>query len=216
MEGSIIVVFCSKYSQKCKEFIDIIRDNLDYRKIYVDNKEIRDTILDEYEKYSIRIVPTVLIFYSNGIMNKYEGNKAFEWAINVCKTIKKDLEPIKTSPIIIDDSFYKNIPTLKELSKNKDEPQEVQIINKEESKVMEQNIQSEEDLIGMKRKIETSPLIQRNDSINNDNRMDGNRNEKKILDKKQDNIKLLAQQLQAQREKEDEQLNPNALSKIVS
>jgi len=150
-------------------------------------------------------------------MNKYEGNKAFEWAINVCKIIKKDLEPIKTNPIIIDDSFYKNIPTLEELSKNnnKDGPQEVQIINKEESKVEEQNLQSEEDLIGMKRKIETSPLIQRNDSINNDNRMDGNRNEKKILDKKQDSIKLLAQQLQAQREKEDEQLNPNALSKIA-
>jgi hypothetical protein len=66
-------------------------------------------------------------------------------------------------------------------------------------------------LSGMKRKIETTPLIQKQYPSDLD---DSNRSEKKITDKKHDNIKNLAQQLQAEREKEDEQLNPNAISKI--
>jgi len=217
MDGSIIVLFCSKYSQKSITLLNQIKDKLDFRKIYVDNNDIRNTLLDEYEKYNIRIVPTILVFFSNGIMNKYEGAKAFEWANDVCRLLQNDIQSIPKK------NLYSDIPTIEELAVQKkiqndpDGPQEVKMI---ESKTNDINDLSkdENNLYGMKRKMETSPLIQRNekDLQNVPNRMDGNRNEKKILDKKNDSIKLIAQQLQAQREKEDEQLNPNALSKITT
>jgi hypothetical protein len=71
--------------------------------------------------------------------------------------------------------------------------------------------------LGMKRRIETTPLISRSESISQEqNRMDGNRNEKTVQNKKNESIKNLAQQLQAEREKEDEVLNPNAVTKIVA
>lgn len=194
MEGNIIVVFYSKYSQRCTDFFELIRDHLDYRKICVDNPEIRSMILNETQKYSIRTVPSVLIFYSNGIMNKFENQKAFEWANNILFSIKKSTtKTLLDLPNTIQPSEIKNIP--------KTEPIAVEPI-------------TEDNLMGMKRRIETSPLIQRNGNNIEENRMDGNRNEKKVQNKKSESIKNLAQQLQAEREKEDEALNPNAISKI--
>jgi hypothetical protein len=199
MEGNIIVVFYSKYSQRCTEFFELIRDYLDYRKICVDNPEIRSMILNETQKYSIRTVPCVLIFYSNGIMNKFENQKAFEWANNMIFSIKKSsTKTLLDLPNTIQQSEIKNIP--------RQEPIPVEPISVEPI--------TEDNLMGMKRRIETSPLIQRNGNNMEENRMDGNRNEKKVQNKKSESIKNLAQQLQAEREKEDEVLNPNAISKI--
>jgi len=210
MDGSIIVLFCSKYSQQCLSFLNIIRDKLEFRKIYIDNKDIRKTVMDENEKYNIRVVPTVLVFFSNGIMNKYEGEKAFDWANKVRNLIEKD-----ATPPIKKTSLYDSLPTIQELSSNG--PQEVLMMEQENSDPSDTKTEN----LGMKRKIETEPLIKRNqetpkDMYDDENRMDGNRNEKKVFEKKNDSIKLIAQQLQAQREKEDEQLNPNALSKITT
>ena len=227
MESSIIVIFYSKYSTRCTEFFNLVRDVIDFRKICVDHPEIRTTLLNEKDKYSIRKVPTVIVFFSNGVMNKYEDEKAFEWAYNVRQSMMKPEKSnsptyfqkqvteivvpptgsipagsIPTGSIPAGSIPTGSIPT---------GSIPVEPITEQQRENYKQ--QPEEDLMGMKRRIETTPLIQR-PAMNDDQRMDGNRNDRKVHDKKQDSIKNLAQQLQAEREKEDEQINPNAISKI--
>lgn len=213
MEGSIIVVFYSKYSKRCTDLFDVIRDTLDYRKICVDHPDIRSMILQESQKYSIRSVPCVLVFYANGVMNKYEDAQAFLWAKELTKTVKKssissgaDAVSFSSKTTLFGEGTVAPSPTFFTPTphQQQQEPIAVETI-------------TEENLIGMKRRIETSPLIQRNNEhVIDDSRMDGNRNEKKVHNKKAENIKNLAQMLQAEREKEDEALNPNAVSKISS
>jgi len=207
MESSIIVIFYSKYSPRCTEFFDLVRDIIDFRKICVDHPEIRTTLLNENDKYSIRKVPTVIVFFSNGVMNKYEDAQAFEWAYNVRKNMIKPLVEPETpaqkesySP-----TFFNKQVT--EITKLPELPQE---------QPAKENVTEDENLMGMKRRIETTPLIQRPTANVDDQRMDGNRNDRKVHDKKQDNIKNLAQLLQAEREKEDAEINPNAISKITT
>lgn len=207
MESSTIVIFYSKYSQKCTEFFELVRDIIDFRKICVDHPEIRTTLLNEADKYFIRKVPTVIVFFSNGVMNKYEDEKAFEWALTVRKNmIKATVEEMGPPPLL----QQKQVTVLDPIESLA--PKQLDMLP------MQQPPQQshEEDLVGMKRRIETTPLIQRpsGGTLPDDQRMDGNRNERKVHDKKADSIKNLAQQLQAEREKEDEQIAPNAISKI--
>lgn len=202
MESSTIVIFYSKYSTKCTEFFELVRDIIDFRKICVDHPEIRTTLLNEADKYFIRKVPTVIVFFSNGVMNKYEDEKAFEWALTVRKNmIKVTVEEMGPSPPLAQQKQVTLLEPIEALP-----PKQLGMASPEE----------EEDLVGMKRRIETTPLIQRpsGGSLPDEQRMDGNRNERKVHDKKADSIKNLAQQLQAEREKEDEQNAPNAISKI--
>jgi len=188
MDGNVILLFYSKYSPNCMELLNKIRDVLDFRKICIDNKEIRDTVLCENSKYQVKVVPTIFVFFANGIMKKYEGSVAFSWCLEVCNNIQKKMTSLPEKTLIVSEESPK-------------------------TKILNLDTKSIENL-GMKRKIETSPLIPPKE-IAEESRMDGNRNDKKVLDKKND-IKSLAQQLQAQREIEDEMLNPNAVSKLTS
>jgi len=201
IDGSIILLFYSKYSNICKNIIKLISPHLEFRKICVDHPDIRNIILDEKDKYNIREVPCILIFHSNGIMNKYEGENALEWVDLFLKNnIKVDTTNKKT--------FINSIPS-NNIESNEN--------NDIQSSSIENNIDSNENIIenlSMKRQIDTTPLIQNNDNNIDTNRRDCNNNEKRILDKKNDSIMNIAQQLQSQREKEDEMKNPNAISKI--
>jgi hypothetical protein len=214
MESSIIVIFYSKYSPRCTEFFNLVRDVIDFRKICVDHPEIRTTLLNEKDKYSIRKVPTVIVFFSNGVMNKYEDEKAFEWAYNVRQSMMK---PEKShSPTFFQKQVTEIVVPPTDSIPTGSIPAgsiPVETITEQQRENYKMEPPPEEDLMGMKRRIETTPLIQR-PAMNDEQRMDGNRNDRKVHDKKQDSIKNLAQQLQAEREKEDEQINPNAISKI--
>ena len=207
MESSTIVIFYSKYSTKCTEFFELVRDIIDFRKICVDHPDIRTTLLNEADKYFIRKVPSVIVFFSNGVMNKYEDEKAFEWALTVRKNmIKATVEEV--APPLVSPMLQKQVTVIDSFDAP---PKQLDMLPPQQ-----QQQQPEEDLVGMKRRIETTPLIQRPSSgtMPDEQRMDGNRNERKVHDKKADSIKNLAQQLQAEREKEDEQIAPNAISKI--
>jgi len=134
-------------------------------------------------------------------MNKYEDEKAFEWALTVRKNmIKVTVDEMGPPPPLIQQKQVTILDPIEPLP-----PKQLDMLPPQE-----------EDLVGMKRRIETTPLIQRptGGTLPDEQRMDGNRNERKVHDKKADSIKNLAQQLQAEREKEDEQIAPNAISKI--
>lgn len=214
IDGSIILLFYSKYSNICKNIIKLISPHLEFRKICVDHPDIRNIILDEKDKYNIREVPCILIFHSNGIMNKYEGEKALEWVDlylknnNKMETIKKTFIQNISSNNILENISSNNTDSNENISSNN-------VNNNSEN--ISSNMDSNENIIenlSMKRQIDTTPLIQNNDNNIDSNRRDCNNNEKRILDKKNDSIMNIAQQLQSQREKEDEMKNPNAISKI--
>lgn len=210
MENSVIILFFSKYSNSSLELIKEMEEYLNFKKICVDNKDIRSTILNESEKYNIQEVPCIFIFYSNGIIHKYEGEKAFQWAnqiLNTYKESKKILPP--TEPNIQKHVSFQELQSIEDITMKTNTIKE----NNSNNNIISQEY-TPENLVGMKRKIETSPIIEPNQSHVDINLLD-NRNEiKKISDKKHDSILNMAQNLQAQREKEDETFHPSAITKI--
>ena len=76
---NLTVCFYSKFSPHCKTFLNLLQE-IDHfvKKICVDNYQVRDRILKN-SKISIQKVPCILIIKPNGIIEKYEGNDAFEW-----------------------------------------------------------------------------------------------------------------------------------------
>lgn len=218
-ENSVVVLFYSKYSKKCTDLLTKIQDKMDFRKICIDNKNIRDALLSESERFKLNEVPCFFVFLASGIMKQYEGQLAFEWASGVLSIMKNGSSVDPLAPAI---SPSERRTTL---FASPDAPIEVQPVGNKlrgylDLDSMQQPVEKEPEFLGMKRRIETAPLIQPQEknkeleSSMDGNRHDGNGNEKKVLDKKHDNIKNLAQILQAEREKTDELLNPNPVSKI--
>jgi hypothetical protein len=147
--------------------------SIDYRKVCVDNNEIREQILSDTKKYGIRAVPAVLVFFASGDVKKYEGDEAFRWAAEIERSLS---------------------------------PERLQVMPREEPPAAP----VEQENAGMKRRIETTPLIQKTPPPEEER----NNDVEKKVNRKNDSVKSLAQQLQAQREKEDEQMNPNAVTKL--
>jgi hypothetical protein len=80
MSLNFSVLLYSKYSSRCKNLFDIIKNNnvdLSLTTICIDNKKIRKRIKND-KMFQIKEVPTIITIYSNGGAEKYEGNKAFE------------------------------------------------------------------------------------------------------------------------------------------
>jgi hypothetical protein len=224
MDNNIIILFYSKYSTNSLNLIKQMEQCLNFKKICIDNKDIRSTILNENDKYNITEVPCIFIFYSNGIIHKYEGYKAIEWVNQIANTMdqSKKLLPndILTSPSLLQtssDLITKNEPIIlsplnNDVSSTNNQP--LNNINDLKNDLNDQFTDQEDSLIGMKRKIETAPLIQPHSS-NQMNIKEENENKINIkFDKKNESILNIAQSLQAQREKEDESVHPKALSKL--
>jgi len=74
---------------------------MDFRKICIDHDEVRKLVLNDQKKYQVQTVPCILVFYSNGVMNKYEGNDAFRWVhetIDRMQTISSPPPPPQAPP----------------------------------------------------------------------------------------------------------------------
>jgi len=82
---SVVVLLYSKYSSACESLLQKM-SVMDYRKICVDHEKVRKLVVSDQKKYSIQKVPCILVFFSNGLVKKYEGEDAFAW---VHETIEK-------------------------------------------------------------------------------------------------------------------------------
>jgi hypothetical protein len=72
------VLFWSKYSPHCKKLIDLMNQlNANITKCCIDNKDMRKRLAAD-TRIKIKVVPTILSIYDNGIIEKYEGDKAFD------------------------------------------------------------------------------------------------------------------------------------------
>ena len=72
------VLFWSKYSANSKKLINLMNQyNANIESVCVDNEAVRKRLVKD-KKIGISVVPTILALYQNGVIEKYEGEKAFE------------------------------------------------------------------------------------------------------------------------------------------
>ena len=179
---SIIVVFYSRYSQQSLDFLQEIEKIMEVRKLCIDNEDVRGVVLSEKENYKIEYVPSILIFHSNGFMERHSGiESCIEWLEKV--------KPKEVKPMIL--SKDKNIEEVKVIST----PEKIPI----------------EEIEYEPRRMDTKPLIEKRESKDDENenieeKLKEERETQAQTNMKKnnpsDNILSLAQQMQKQRETE--------------
>lgn len=184
---SIIVVFYSRYSQQSLDFLQEIEKIMEVRKLCIDNQDVRGIVISEKENYKIEYVPSILIFHSNGFMEKHSGiESCIEW---LEKVKPQEVIPQEVKSII--SSTDKNIEEVKLIST----PEKIPI----------------EEIEYEPRRIDTKPLIEKKESkdeekenieekLKEERETQAQTNMKK--NNPNDNILSLAQQMQKQRESE--------------
>lgn len=72
------VLFWSKYSANSKKLINLMNQyDAKIESVCIDNETVRKRLVND-KKIGISVVPTILALYQNGVIEKYEGEKAFE------------------------------------------------------------------------------------------------------------------------------------------
>ena len=180
---SVIVLVYSKYSEKC-QLLEKELNFIEYRKLCIDNENVKQRIKEnQTETTFFQQVPTLLIFHSNGQMEKQEGEKCFEWLEFMKKQVQQNQK--ETAP---------------------KEEKMVEPVSKENVDFLRNQISVEDVKFDERRKLDSAPLIQeeKNDIVEMDkivkeqqasSSLQKNNNDKSIMN--------LAQQMQKQREMED-------------
>ena len=83
------VLFWSKYSNNCKKLLELMNEhNFNIENVCVDNKDIRNRILND-KRIKLSKVPTILTLYDTGVIEKYEGDRAFALFNNAFNEMQK-------------------------------------------------------------------------------------------------------------------------------
>ena len=87
-----IILLLSKYSNNCNKMMQIMKSselNFNFiETIFIDNANVRKSIISKKD-YNITSVPTLLVFKSNGSIEKYDNDVAFKWMLQTIKNLKK-------------------------------------------------------------------------------------------------------------------------------
>ena len=118
MNQQLYVILYSKYSQNSNNLIKFIQNapvdlskSIGLNAICIDNEKIRDRILN-CKQVKIQSVPTILVVYPTGGVEKYEGIKAFNWVEHTVKSLIPPSPPPPPLPIkkvIIEENVGENI-----------------------------------------------------------------------------------------------------------
>jgi len=190
---SIVVLLYSKYSKHSTELLKLMEGVLDYRKVCIDNEDIRRAVIRDEKNYNIKEVPCIFVIFSNGRMDKFEGVDAFEWVretLNSMRRLSEDLlTPSPPPPAPPSSPQHTPLPA-------------------PASPAPFTDVTTFDD---MSRSMDTTPLVieETKDPVEEEPAI------MKGIKKTDGSIRDIAAQLQAQREKEEETAHPNALSKIV-
>ncbi len=101
MNHQLCVLLYSKYSPRCKQIVGALHTApvnlmsvIGLTLVCVDNEDIRSKI-QSATSVEVSSVPTVLMVYNNGGVEKYEGERAFMW---VDQTVKQLAPPPPPAP----------------------------------------------------------------------------------------------------------------------
>lgn len=96
----ICVLVHSKYSPKCVKLLEALasspinlRTTIGLTTMCIDNEAVRKRI-SASDTLRILTVPTLLIVYKDGGVEKYEGNRLIEWIDETVRTVMTSLQPI--------------------------------------------------------------------------------------------------------------------------
>lgn len=219
---TVSVCLYSKYSQRCKEFLDDLHPSLGVQMLCIDNEAVRKSILQDQHGYNIKTVPCVFLFYPNGRLEKYEGSDAFTW-------LRKMLEALEASNMQ-QQTYY--APPPQQQLQPQPQPQVYQappppvapsppppplapvaqqtLIQPPSPQQLQSLEQTDEAFEIMNIGENGIPNTQSAEDIMNQE-MELRRASDQIITRKQDNIKELAQMMQRQRESDDDKIQPPAL-----
>jgi len=92
------ILLFSKYSIQSKKLLDVMsqskinfKDVINLTPVCIDSKSIRDKIKDN--KLNIRYVPCILTVYSHGVVEKYDGENAFNWVNDIIASLAAPQPP---------------------------------------------------------------------------------------------------------------------------
>jgi len=176
----LVICLYSKYSQRCKEFLDELEEDIPIKMLCIDHKEVREIVMKDENGYHVRTVPCIFLFYPNGRLEKYEGSDAFVW-LRKCKETR---EPT-SSPSI---QTSTPLPPVIEPG-----PSAVAVVD---ANAAERRVEMED--------TEKTQSVEEIMEKESQMRMASDQ----IITRKQDNIKEIAQMMQRQRESEEERMNP--------
>ena len=104
MNHQLCVLLYSKYSPQCKNLVGTIQtapvnlmSAIGLTMVCVDNEDIRSKIKTA-TSVTVESVPTVLIVYNNGGVEKYEGERAFGWTEQTIKHLSPPPPPPPSPP----------------------------------------------------------------------------------------------------------------------
>lgn len=195
MKGSVSVLLYSKYSEECTRFFELIGAAIDFKKLCVDNEMTRRLIMINSNKYKIESVPAVFIFFSDGLVKKYEGEDAFSWAQDTLNAMRRITEntvrEINQASAAEQKTFLYTPPQNEQLHPSQEAPPSPPPEKQE----------------NYRRTLDTEPLITKDVSeASTDNARNDSQDSEKVRGIKQtsqDNILNIAQKLQKQREELD-------------
>jgi hypothetical protein len=98
--NSVGVLLYSQYSSHCKNLIDLVQKySIDFglTNICIDNEKIRNQIMSS-KKITIECVPCILIYFADGVVEKYDGSNAFRYIEDL---ITKSLPPPPPLPVSV-------------------------------------------------------------------------------------------------------------------
>lgn len=146
MDIRLSVLLYSEYSMYCNRFLKNLDESLvdvqsavQLRILNIDNKKIRSQILGS-SVISVKVVPCVLIVRMNGVVEKYEGQDAFNWldqlilALSPAPVSPTVEESIPIVPII--DNPIPDPPSSTSVADLKDEPPESPSIPRPKASVL--------------------------------------------------------------------------------
>ena len=93
MEHQLCVLFYSNYSQQCNAMMNSLKTcpvNLQQltglTMVCIDNENIRKRIIRS-SNIALTSVPTILLVYNDGNVEKYEGQSSFDWVTQVVQLL---------------------------------------------------------------------------------------------------------------------------------
>lgn len=98
MDNPVYILVYSKYSSYCKRLLTTIQHSpVDFsylQPLCVDNPEVRARVKND-EKLQILAVPSILVCYSDGVVERFDGENAFDW---VGEVVRKYTPPAPPPP----------------------------------------------------------------------------------------------------------------------
>ena len=200
---TIAVCLYSKYSQRCKEFMEDLVPGANL--LCVDHSKVRQAICNDNHGYNIKTVPCVFLFYPNGKLEKYEGSDAFTWLRQVKNAMMMQQQASVFSPQQQPQSPQH---TMLQEPQSFVQPQSPQHTMLQEPTFNQ--VERETELLDITPVEENESQPQNAEEIIN-KEMEMRMASEQIMTRKQDNIKELAQMMQRQRESDDDKIEPPPL-----